>query len=331
LSYLELRSSKVSYLTTNIKWDVDEFELSPDGNTIAFVTNEDGISRLYILDTGTGKQKAISSLPVGIASSTKWHNNSKLLAFNFKSPSSPNDIYVLNIETGQIEVWAKSISSSTNLGKISTPELFNWKSFDGRTLSGFIYFPLYTGTGKRPVIIDIHGGPEDQHRPGYSYDDNFIINELGVVKIYPNVRGSTGYGKTFLNLDNGLRREDAVKDVGYLLNWIKTQPRLDASRVLIQGESYGGYLALSVATKYSNQIKGVISDSGFSNLATMVEGTTEWRRSIQRAEFGDERDPEIKTLWKELPLLTMLKILRFHYLLYKVGMTLACQLKSPNR
>jgi dipeptidyl aminopeptidase/acylaminoacyl peptidase len=159
------------------------------------------------------------------------------------------------------------------------------------------------------VIIDIHGGPEMQHRPAYGNDDNFYINEFGVAKIYPNVRGSSGYGKTFLNLDNGLKREDAVKDVGALLDWIKTQPDLDDNRVMVQGSSYGGYVALSVATLFSDRIRGAISDSGISNLMTTIENTEEWRRSIQRSEFGDERDPKVRAFMeKTAPLNNIQKI-----------------------
>ena len=174
------------------------------------------------------------------------------------------------------------------------PELIHWKSFDGRKISGFLYRPTKPFPGKRPVIIDIHGGPEDQHRPGYSRDDSYFINEMGIVKIYPNVRGSTGYGRTFRALDNGLKRENAVKDIGTLLAWVKTQPDLDHDQIMVQGASYGGYLALSSAIAFSDQIKGVMSECGISNFLTTIQGTREWRKPIQRAEYGNERDQKIK-------------------------------------
>ena len=200
----------------------------------------------------------------------------------------------LMLETGKVELWAKSVTNGVDTSKFSQPELIHWPTFDKRTLSGFLYRPASKFKGKRPVIIDIHGGPEEQYRPGFVYEDNYLLNELGVAKIYPNVRGSSGYGKTFLSLDNGVLRDDAVKDIGALLDWIKTQPDLDADRVLVEGASYGGYLALSTAYTYSDRIRGTISDSGISNLASFVEHTEGWRRDIQRAEFGDERDPKIR-------------------------------------
>jgi dipeptidyl aminopeptidase/acylaminoacyl peptidase len=294
LAYLDLAAKRFKFLTTDIKWDVDEFQLAPDGKTLAVVTNEDGLSRLYLIATDTFEKKPISSLPVGIVSDLKWHSNSADLAFNFKSPRTPNDVYSLNITTEKIDRWAKGAVFGVEAETLPQPELIKWKSFDGRNISGFLYRPPAAFTGKRPVIIDIHGGPVDQYRPVFGYDDNFFINELGIVRIYPNVRGSTGYGKTFLNLDDGLKREDAVKDIGALLDWIKTQPDLDAERVLVYGGSYGGYLALAAAVNYGDRIRGAISDSGMTNLATFIERTEGWRRDVQRPEFGDERDPKIR-------------------------------------
>lgn len=294
VAYIDLASRKFIYVPSNPQWDVDEFQLAPDGKTLAFVTNEDGISRLRLFDVVTGKVRTVPQIPIGIISDPKWHKNSIDLAFNFKSPRTPNDVYSVNIENGKTELWARSVTNGVDIQKFSLPELIHWTSFDRKTLSGFLYRPSTAFKGKRPVIIDIHGGPEEQYRPGFGYEANYFLNELGIARIYPNVRGSSGYGQTFLSLDNGLRREDAVKDIGALLNWIKTQADLDADRVLIEGASYGGYLALSTAHAYNDRIRAVISDSGISNLASFVEHTEGWRRDLQRSEFGDERDPKVK-------------------------------------
>jgi dipeptidyl aminopeptidase/acylaminoacyl peptidase len=269
LAYLDLNTRKFSYLTSQIRWDVDGYQLSPDGRSLAFTANEEGVSKLYLLDTETKQMRSVTSLPFGIVTGLKWHNNSEDVAFNLSSPRSPNDVYALNTTTGELQRWAKSVSGSVDLERLPMPELIHWKSFDGRKISGYMYRPPTSFKGRRPVIIDIHGGPEEQYRPGYNHYDNYFINELGVVMVYPNVRGSSGYGKTFLDLDNGLKREDAVKDIGALLEWIKTQPDLDHERVLVQGGSYGGYIALSVAVKYGDRIRGTISDSGPSNLVTL--------------------------------------------------------------
>ncbi|HSS21231.1 MAG TPA: prolyl oligopeptidase family serine peptidase [Pyrinomonadaceae bacterium] len=294
LAYIDISSGKIDYVPSPAQWDVEDFQIAPDGKNVAFITNEDGISKLHLTDLATSKELPVGQIPIGIISDIKWRRDSSELAFNLKSPTTPNDVYSLNVQSGVVERWAKSVTNGIDTSKFAQPQLIHWKTFDGRSLSGFLYRPPSRFTGKRPVIIDIHGGPEEQYRPAFGYTDNYFLNELGVAKIYPNVRGSSGYGKAFLILDNGMRREDAVKDIGALLDWIKTQPDLDSERVLVQGVSYGGYLALSTAVTYADQIRGAISESGISNLATFVERTEGWRRDLQRAEFGDERDPKVR-------------------------------------
>ncbi len=297
LAYIDLATKQFKYLSGQ-KSDVEDFKVAPDGKTLAFITNEEGISRFHILDLKTYQEKPAPTLPLGVISDLKWHNNSQDLAFNFKSARTPTDVYSLNIQTGKVEQWTKSKTAEIDITKIPEPELIHWKSFDGKVISGFLYRPPSKWTGKRPVVIDIHGGPEEQYRPSFWGQDNYILNELGVAKIYPNIRGSSGYGKTFLNLDNGLKREDAAKDVSALLDWIKAQPFLDGERVMITGASYGGYIALSVATNYSDRISAVQAIVGPSNLVTFLENTEGWRRDVRRAEYGDERDPKMRSYFE---------------------------------
>jgi dipeptidyl aminopeptidase/acylaminoacyl peptidase len=173
---------------------------------------------------------------------------------------------------------------------LSPPELVRWRSFDGRTISGFLYRPPARFTGKRPVIVNIHGGPEGQSRPGFLGRTNYLIAELGVAILFPNVRGSTGYGKTFLTLDNGMKREDSYRDINALFDWIATRPDLDASKVMVTGGSYGGHMTLAVATYYPDRISCAVDVVGISNLATFLEHTESYRRDLRRAEYGDERD-----------------------------------------
>ena len=294
LAYMDLASKKVTYLSDSINWNIELFSISPDRKTLAFVSNEDGVSRLHLLDTTTNKERPVTWPRVGVISNLRWHNNSADLAFSFVSARSIWDIYSLNSGTGKTERWVKGTSNALNADKFSEPEVIHWKSFDDRQISGFLYHPPTKFVGKRPVIIDIHGGPDDQARPDFNGADNYFINELGVAKIYPNVRGSTGYGKTFLKLDNGFKREDATKDIGALLDWIKAQPTLDSERVLVTGVSYGVYVALSVAANYADRIRAAESISGPTNLVTFNEHTEDWRRDRRREEYGDERDPKMR-------------------------------------
>jgi dipeptidyl aminopeptidase/acylaminoacyl peptidase len=169
-----------------------------------------------------------------------------------------------------------------------------WKSFDGKTISGWLYRPPAKFTGKRPVIVNIHGGPEGQSRPIFQGANNYYLNDLGVAIIYPNVRGSTGYGKTFTKLDNGFLREDSYKDALALLDWIKTRSDLEADRVMVMGGSYGGHMTLAISTYYPDRIRCALDVVGIGNLVTFLENTSAYRRDLRRVEYGDERDPKMR-------------------------------------
>jgi dipeptidyl aminopeptidase/acylaminoacyl peptidase len=300
LARVELATGTHIALTSQIPWDVDEFDLSPDGKTLAFVTNEDGVSRLRLFDTATDKERAIELPGTGIADGLTWHPNSRDLAFTFASARSPSDAYALDVSTGKVERWTESETGGLDASSFSEPELVHWRSFDGRTISGFLYRPPARFTGPRPVVINIHGGPEGQFRPGFLGRSNYFLNELGVAIVFPNVRGSSGYGKTFLKLDNGLLREDSVKDIGALLDWIGTRPDLDASRVMVTGGSYGGYMTLAVATHYADRIKSAVDVVGVSNFITFMEQTEAYRRDLRRVEYGDERDPKMRDFFTRI-------------------------------
>lgn len=294
LAYIDLATKQYTYLTDHIKWDVDEIALSNDGRSIAFVTNEDGIGRLHLLDTKSRKERAVPNLPVGLIGGVEWHKNSRDLGFVMNSARSPADVYSLDTRSGKVDRWTESETGGLNTSAFSEAELVRWKSFDDRMISGFLYSPPSRFTGPRPVMIVIHGGPEGQSRPSFLGRSNYYLNELGVAMIYPNVRGSTGYGKTFLKLDNGFLREDTYKDIGALLDWIKTQPRLDANRVMVTGGSYGGHMTFAVATRYDDRIRATLPIVGISNLVSFLERTESYRRDLRRVEYGDERDPKMR-------------------------------------
>ncbi len=294
LSYIDLATSEPTYLTSQISWDVEDFDLSDDGKHLAFVTNEDGTSILHVLDTASKKEISLPKLPVGLVYGITWHRNNQDLGFTLISARSTADVYSLNLVTNKVDRWTESETGGLNTSQFSEPELVRWKSFDDKSISGFLYRPPAKFTGKRPVMIDIHGGPEGQFRPVFLGRANYYLNELGVAMIFPNVRGSTGYGKTFLTLDNGFLREDSVKDIGALLDWIATQPELDQDRILVTGGSYGGYMSLAVATHYSDRIRASIDIVGISNFVTFLEKTEGYRRDLRRVEYGDERDPKMR-------------------------------------
>jgi len=295
LARVDVETGAATYLTSDIPWDVDEFELSPDGRTIAFVTNEDGVSRLYLHDVARRRHRAVPGLPAGLLGGLRFHPSGHDLAFTLNFARSPSDAHSLDMRTGRITRWTRSETGGLDAGAFVEPTLVRWRTFDGRMLSGFLYAPdPKRFHGRRPVIVSIHGGPEAQSRPGFLGRTNYYVQELGVAVVYPNVRGSTGYGKTFLKLDDGFHRDDTYRDVAALLDWIGEQPGLDPSRVMVTGGSYGGYMTWASAAFHADRICCAVPVVGMTNLVTMVERTEAYRRDLRRVEYGDERDPKMR-------------------------------------
>ena len=295
LTYVDLATLKHTPLSAGIAWDVQDFDLSHDGKRIAFVTNEDGTGVLHIMRTRDHKLLRSPTLPLGTLAGVNWHRDGVNLAFSVTSSKSPSDVYSLNAASGKLTRWTQHEPVGVDPAAFVDPELVRWASFDGRAISGFLYrAPAGRFPGKRPVLVNIHGGPESQFQPVFLGRLNYHIEEQGVSIVFPNVRGSSGYGKSFLKLDNGRLREDSVKDIAALFDWIAAQPDLDAARIMVSGGSYGGYMSLAVATLYADRIAASIDVVGISNFVTFLERTESYRRDLRRAEYGDERDPEMR-------------------------------------
>ena len=293
LAYMDLASKKTKYLTTNIPWDVEMFDLTEDGKRVAFVTDEDGASVLHVLDTASGRESPVPKLPNGVITALRWHRDGNELGFSLTNARDPGDCYSLEVNTGKLERWTSS-ETAVKTEEFPQAELVTWKTFDGKMISGFLYKPAAKFTGRRPVMVMIHGGPEGQSQPNFLGRYNYLLNEMGIALIYPNVRGSTGYGKTFSLLDNGFKREDTYKDIDALFDWIATRADLDADRIAVMGGSYGGHMTLAVSTFYSGRIRCSVDIVGMSNLVTFLEHTEAYRRDLRRAEYGDERDPKMR-------------------------------------
>jgi dipeptidyl aminopeptidase/acylaminoacyl peptidase len=294
LAYFDLAGMQPTYLTSDIKWDVSNFDLSDDGKSIAVVTNEDGVSKLYLLDATTRKYRPVAGVPAGVIEDLHFHKNNHDVGFALASAKSPRDVYSVDTRTGKIDRWTEGETGGLNAANFVEPELVKWQTFDGKTLSGFLYKPDPAKfSGKRPVIVNIHGGPEGQSRPAYRERNNYFVNEMGIAMVFPNVRGSSGYGKSFLKLDNGMHRDDTYKDIGALLDWIRQNPSLDGGRILITGGSYGGHMTWATATFYDDKICCSLPIVGMSNLVTELEHTEAYRRDLRRVEYGDERDPKM--------------------------------------
>ncbi len=300
LAYLDLATKQAKYLTSKIPWDVDGFDLSHDGKRIAFVTNEAGVSVLHVRGAGSEADAALPKLPTGVIGALRWQHDSRELGFSNVNARGSGDVYSLDVPSGRLARWTTS-ETAIRTDAFQEAELVKWKSFDGKEISGFLYRPPAAKfPGKRPVLVVIHGGPEGQSQPTFLGRGNYYLNELGIALIYPNVRGSTGYGKTFSLLDNGFKREDTYKDINALFDWIGGQSDLDASRICVTGGSYGGHMTLAISTFYSDRIKCSVDIVGMSNLVTFLEHTEAYRRDLRRVEYGDERDPKMREFLEKI-------------------------------
>ena len=300
LARLDLASQKYTWLTDDIPWDVSDIAVEPITGDIVVVVNEDGASRLYLLSHGDGSRRALK-LPLGIVSGLEFSPDGRRLGFTLARPDSPPDAYSLTVAEGELTRWTFSEVGGLNPASFLAPSRIQFKSFDDRMIPAYYFRPRVASSSKKvPVFISIHGGPESQYQPFFSPIIQYHLNELGMAVICPNVRGSSGYGKTYLALDNAEKREDSVKDIGALLDWIAQQPELDSSRVVVSGGSYGGYMVLASLTHFGERIKAGIDIVGIANFVTFLERTAPYRVDLRRAEYGDERDPRMRATFDRI-------------------------------
>ncbi len=293
LGTLDAKTGKFTPQGPAENWDVDTFDISPDGSFIAYVINEAGMSKVKLLDLASGSVRTVDSLPAGIIGGleiAEWGD----IGLSFTSARSATDAWSIDPKTLALTRWTESETGGLDVTKNVEPQLVTVKSFDGLSVSGFLYKPDPAKfPGKRPLIVNIHGGPEAQSRPGFMGRNNYLLNEQGIAIFYPNVRGSTGYGKRFVGLDSGpFKREDSVKDIGAFLDTLEKDPALDASRFAVAGGSYGGYMCYAVSIFYGPRLKGANCIVAISNFVTFLENTQSYRRDLRRVEYGDERDPK---------------------------------------
>jgi dipeptidyl aminopeptidase/acylaminoacyl peptidase len=299
LAFLPLGPGRERNLTGRHAHDVDEFEINWDKNRIAFTTNESGADVLRFIDAGTFAELPRPPLFEAVIENLQWRPGTDELAFQVSSARTAADVFSYRLEANQLTRWTNGNNPEVNTSALPEPQVVRWKSFDGREISGLLYAPPAPRfKGPWPVMVMLHGGPALEARPAFIGRFNYLVNEVGVALLYPNVRGSSGFGKTFEALDDQRRREDAVRDVGALLDWIAAHPELDAKRVVMAGASYGGYLALAASASYPDRVAGTIAEMGISNFVSYLEHTPRWRREQRRAEYGDERDPRMRA-WLE--------------------------------
>ena len=290
LGTIDLATGRFTAVSREPRWDVETFDISEDGGTIAYVTNEAGISRVKLLDTRSAQVRTVDRLPTGVVGGLEiapWGT----IGLTLSSARSPADAYSIDPATLQVIRWTRSETGGLNPEANIEPELIEVRSFDGERVSGFLYRPdSGRFPGRRPLIVNIHGGPESQTRPGFLGRNNYLINELGIAIFYPNVRGSTGFGKRFVGLDNGpALRENSVRDIGAFLDRLAGDPRIDPARIGVTGGSYGGYMCYASAIHFGDRLRAANCVVAISNFVTFLENTQSYRRDLRRVEYGDER------------------------------------------
>jgi dipeptidyl aminopeptidase/acylaminoacyl peptidase len=303
LAVYDRRDKSLTVLSRHIPWDIENFSLSADGQYLLAIANNNGRDEMHLFDAVSGKELARPDVTAGSFGGGRWHDAQlATLGFSLNSPQSPGDVYSLDAKTGQTERWTvASAPQGVKPDNFISPELVQIKSFDGLDVSGWLFLPdAAKFPGKRPVMMNFHGGPESQSTVRFMGRYNYFLNEMGIAVLMPNVRGSSGYGKTFLDLDNGFKRKDSVKDGGAFLAWVGTHPRLDAKRIVVSGGSYGGYMSLAMAVDYSPLIRGAIDVVGISSFVTFLNNTESYRRDLRRVEYGDERDPAMRAFHEKI-------------------------------
>lgn len=306
LAYQRLSTGKVSYMAPEINADVVSLKLTKDGQFLAFVTNEDGFNRIYIMDLRKGncKYRRLENIPDGVVYGLKFAHDHRL-AVSIGSGNTPCDTYVVNLDKkDECLRWTFSEAGGLDTASFAKPELFRYPTFDkvdgkDRQIPAFVYMPKRADNKPCPVLIQIHGGPESQYQPYFSSLIQYLVNEKGIAVIAPNVRGSHGYGKTYVSLDNGYKREDSVKDIGALITWIKKQPQFNG-KIAVMGGSYGGYMTLASMTHFSKDLSCGVDNVGISNFVTFLENTNPNRQDLRRVEYGDERDPKMRAFMEKI-------------------------------
>ncbi len=292
---IDLATGETRLLAGGPAWDGEELVVSEDGTRLVVAFNVEGFSELRCWDLPNGRTLPAPKLKAGVLSNLMFRPGSHEVGFSLNSEDSASDAWSADLDTGVVTRWTNRTTKPKKEIPSPEPLITRVTSFDGLSIPALVYYPdAKKFPGKRPSLMIFHGGPEGQSRPGYRGSFHFYLNELGVALVYPNIRGSTGYGRKYLALDDGVKRGDAIKDVAAVLDWVARSDRLDARRVAAYGGSYGGFMSLACLVNYADRFRCGVDNVGIANFATFLRDTSDYRRGARRLEYGDERKPEVK-------------------------------------
>lgn len=294
---VDARTGRVEVIDPDTKWDVEAFDVSPNRRTVAYSVNAGGASELYVLDLRTRSVRAGPSIGMGVLTSLAFSPDGRKVGFGFTSATHVGDAWSFAVRGPQVDRWTEGEVGGLDPESFVEPTLIEVES-GTVAVPAFVYRP--DGLGPHPVIVDIHGGPEGQERPYFNATIQHWVNELGLAVVAPNVRGSSGYGKEYVRMDDGLLRMRSVGDIGAILDWIASQADLDEKRVVVYGGSYGGFMVLASLIQFGDRLAGGVDIVGISDFATFLESTKGYRRDLRRVEYGDERDPKVRAFFAEI-------------------------------
>ncbi|MEO1231132.1 MAG: alpha/beta fold hydrolase [Myxococcota bacterium] len=290
-------SGRVRVLDPDTKWDVEVFAVSPNRRTVAYAINAGGASQIYSLDIRSGRARTGPDIGMSVVRKMAFSPDGRQVGFGFTGSSHPGDAWSFATRSPEVQRWTEGEVGGLDREGFAEPKIVSVQS-GTVSVPAFVYMP--SGDGPHPVIMDIHGGPEGQERPTFNATIQHWVNELGVAVVAPNVRGSSGYGKAYVKMDNGLHRMKSVEDIGMYLDWIAREEQLDADRVVLYGGSYGGFMVLAAMEKYAERIAGGVDIVGISDFKSFLTNTKGYRRDLRRAEYGDERDPAVAKFFEEI-------------------------------
>ncbi len=268
-------------------WDVEEIALSPDGRRLAFVTNEDGYSRLRIRDLESGDDRNVPRHGPGAIRTVVWRTDGGALAFVLDGSRHSPDILLWTLDDDRLAPVTRSDTAGIDRAHLSEPALVRYPTFDGRDIPAYLHIPTTPmPEGGYPALIVVHGGPEAQYLPEYRSSDQYFVDR-GYAVLAPNVRGSTGYGNAYRSLDDVRLRMDSVADLKHARLWLGERPEVNADRIAVSGRSYGGFMVLAALTTYPDLWAAGVEFFGIANWLSFFERTGPWRRKLRAVEYGD--------------------------------------------
>jgi dipeptidyl aminopeptidase/acylaminoacyl peptidase len=263
--------------------EIDGLDVDPNGQTLAYVVNRDGFAALHLRDLSEGRDRHVSAFDRSVIVELAWDDAGRTLAVTHSGPDHNLNVSLVDVASGTVERLTQAPMTGLDPARLVAPTVIHYPSFDGQEIPAYVYRPPLAGA--LPVVISVHGGPEAQERPYFSGWYQYLLAH-GYALVAPNVRGSAGYGKAYVHLDDREKRMDSVRDIERLVEWIRKAPGLDGERIAIMGGSYGGFMVLSSITQYPDLFRAAIDIVGIANLESFLENTSEWRRALREAEYG---------------------------------------------